>query len=494
MKTKIKKFTPPAMLLCDFYKISHREQYPDGTELVYSTWTPRASRLEGVNHVVHFGAQKFIKEYLISYFDDNFFDRPEVEVVAEYTRYIKFALGVAKPDSSHISALHKLGYLPLHIRSLAEGTIVPLRCPTMTIHNTKPEFFWLTNYIETLMSCENWQESTSATIAYEYRKILNKFALETTGSTAGVEFQGHDFSMRGMGSLPAAIGSGMGHLLSFVGTDTVPAIPAAEHFYNANVEKELIGTSIPATEHSVMCANGKDEIEVYNRLITKVYPSGFISIVSDTWDFWNTVTTVLPQLKDKILVREGKVVIRPDSGCPVKIMCGDPDASTLAERKGLVEVLWDIFGGTVNDLGYKVLDSHIGAIYGDSITRDRATSICQLLKDKKFASTNAVFGIGSFTYQYNTRDTFGYAMKSTLCQVNGSEIMIYKDPKTDDGTKKSAKGGVRVYEEDGLIKYQDQLSLVETGINTLLRDVYVDGVLLIDENFSDIRARVLKNA
>jgi nicotinamide phosphoribosyltransferase len=481
-----------ASLLCDFYKVSHRPQYPEGTDLVYSTWTPRGSRLEGVNHVVHFGMQKFIKEFLIEFFNQNFFAKTAEEVKAEYSRVIKNSLGDQNPDASHILALHKVGYLPLKIRSLPEGTLVPLRCPTMTIHNTKPEFFWLTNYIETLTSCENWQPSTSATIAYEYRKILDKYALETTGSTAGVEFQGHDFSMRGMGSLDAAVSSGMGHLLSFVGTDTVPAILAAEYFYNANIEKELVGTSIAATEHSVMCANGKNELEVYRRLITRVYPSGFLSIVSDTWDFWNTVTTVLPALKEEILARDGRIVIRPDSGCPVKIMCGDPDASTEAERKGLIEVLWDIFGGTVNDKGYKVLDSHIGAIYGDSITRERAASICQLLKDKKFASTNAVFGIGSYTYQYNTRDTFMYAMKSTLCSVNGQEIMIYKDPKTDDGTKKSAKGGVRVYEENGEIKYQDQLSLAETEVNTLLRDVFIDGKLLVDENFSDIRAR-LKN-
>lgn len=486
-------FKAPATLLCDFYKVSHREQYPQDTQMVYSTWTPRVSRHEEITEVVHFGHQKFIKEFLIDYFNENFFSRNEDEVCQEYERYIKFALGNPNPSSDHIRKLHKLGYLPLKIKALAEGTVVSLRTPTMTIHNTIPEFFWLTNYIETLFSAEMWQASTSATIAREYRKILNKYALETVGSTVGVEFQGHDFSMRGMSSLSSAVSSGLAHLLSFVGTDTIPAISAAEHFYRANIEKELVGTSIPATEHSVMCANGQDEYEVIKRLITEVYPSGFISIVCDTWDFWNIVGNVLPRLKDEIMARDGRVVVRPDSGCPVKIMCGDINDSNEFAKKGVIECLYDTFGGSVTEKGYKLLDSHIGAIYGDSITRDRATSISQLLKEKGFASVNAVYGIGSFTYQYNTRDTFGYAMKSTLVQINGVEKQIFKDPKTDNGTKKSAKGGVRTIVKDGVITYEDGLSLAETEINTLYNDVFVDGVLLMEESFSDIRARVLRD-
>lgn len=484
-------FKVPATLLADFYKVSHREQYPHGTELVYSTWTPRVSRHEEIVEVVHFGHQKFIKEFLIDYFNQNFFSRKEDEVAEEYERYIRFALGNPNPNSQHIRDLHKLGYLPLKIRALPEGSVVAVKTPTMTVHNTNTKFFWLTNYIETLLSAEMWQASTSATIAREYRKILNKYALDTVGNIGGVEFQGHDFSMRGMSSLSSSVSSGLGHLLSFVGTDTIPAISGAEYYYNANIEKELVGTSIPATEHSVMCANGQDEYEVIKRLITEVYPSGFISIVCDTWDFWNIVGNVLPRLKDEIMARDGRVVVRPDSGCPVKIMCGDINDPNEFAKKGVVECLFDTFGGSVTEKGYKLLDSHIGAIYGDSITRERATAISQLLMDKGFASINAVYGIGSFTYQYNTRDTFGYAMKSTLVQIDGVEKQIFKDPKTDNGTKKSAKGGVRVYEENGVLKYQDELSLAETANNTLLRDVFVDGKLLVDENFSDIRARIL---
>jgi nicotinamide phosphoribosyltransferase len=242
-----------ATLLTDFYKQSHRPQYPENTETVLSTWTPRASRMDGVIEIVNAGQQVFIKEYLMNFFNENFFYQPKSKVVSEYARIIKNTLGVANPDTKHIEELHDLGYLPLSIKSLPEGTVVPLRVPVMTIQNTDTRFFWLTNFIESLASCELWQISTSATIAREYRKLLNKAALETVGNTDFVPFQGHDFSMRGMSSLRSATTSGMGHHLSFVGTDTIPAIQAAEHYYGANVETELVGTSIPATEHSIQC-------------------------------------------------------------------------------------------------------------------------------------------------------------------------------------------------------------------------------------------------
>lgn len=489
-------FKPSATLVCDFYKVAHRAMYPEGTELVYSTWTPRASRIEDVKEVVSFGQQAFIKNYLVDFFNENFFSLDKAKVVADYKRILKFTLGVQDADASHIEALHDLGYLPLKIKALAEGTLVPLRVPMMTIENTDPRFFWLTNYIETLASCELWQAATSATIALQYRKILDKAALDTVGNTDFVQFQGHDFSMRGMGGLNSATNSGMGHLLSFVGTDTIPAIQAAEAFYGANVETELVGTSIPATEHSIQCSYG-DDMKYLENMITKVHPNGFVSIVSDGYDFWDVIGRVIPALKDKILARSGgpvgdRVVIRPDSGDPVKIVCGDPNGSTELERKGAIEALWDIFGGTVSDKGYKVLDSHIGLIYGDAITLKRAQEITDKLAAKGFASINAVFGIGSYTYQYNTRDTLGFALKSTLVKINGDEKPIFKNPKTDDGTKISAKGAVIVYrtEEQGDIEMTDGHMLDEAddvdGIN-LLKPVFENGKLLNQQTFTEIR-------
>ncbi|WP_459198553.1 nicotinate phosphoribosyltransferase [Bacillus subtilis] len=488
------KYTYPATLLCDFYKVSHREQYPEGTELIYSTWTPRTSRVENIDQVVAFGFQGFIKKYLIDYFNENFFKRPKQDVVNEYKRVIKYTLQVDDPDGSHIESLHDLGYLPIKIKAVKEGTLIPIKVPMLTIENTVPEFFWITNYLETLMSNEIWQPTTSATLAYEYRKILDKFAMETVGNKLAVGFQGHDFSMRGMSSLESTKLSGAGHLLSFTGTDTIPAILYHEEFYNANIQNELVGSSIPATEHSVMCANGQDEYAVFKKLITETYPEGFVSIVSDTWDFWNVIDTVVRKLKGDILKRDGKVVIRPDSGDPVKIICGDPEAKDELVRKGLVEVLWDIFGGNVTDKGYKVLDPHIGAIYGDAITISRCKEICEKLAAKGFASVNVVFGIGSFTYQFNTRDTFGFAMKATYTVVNGEEHQIFKNPKTDDGTKKSQKGLVAVVNNGNDLSLVDELDRNEykkLSNDDILEDVFINGKLLRNQTLSEIRELLL---
>lgn len=480
------------MLLCDFYKTSHIDQYPEGTQVVYSTWTPRESKKENINKVVAFGFQAFIKKYLIEYFNEHFFKRDINTIITEYKRVISNALNIENPRTSHIEDLHKLGYLPIEIKALPEGTRVPIRVPMLTIQNTDYNFFWITNFIETLMSCELWSPSTSATISYQYKEILTKYALETDGNLDFVNFQGHDFSMRGMNSVEASALSGAGHLLNFYGTDTIPAICFLEKYYNANIETELVGTSIPATEHSVMCAYGKEhEKDAYKELITNRYPSGFLSIVSDTWNLWETLEDIIKPLKQDILNRDGKIVIRPDSGNPVDIICGNINGATEFERKGVIEVLWDIFGGTITEKGYKKLDSHIGCIYGDSITVDRCIEICKRLKAKGFASTNIVYGIGSYTYQYQTRDIFGFALKSTFAQINGVVNMLYKDPVTDiNGVKKSQKGKVAViHDEYGELTLVDNLT-VDNYPDDQLKTIFLNGQLVIETSLKEIRDRL----
>src|SRR5688572_8650509 len=274
--------------------------YPPRTEKVYSTWTPRGSRMVGVSEFAWIGLQVFLKKRILGEFQKAFFDAPLGRVLDGYRRILRHCLGEQDPDVEHIAALHELGYLPLRIRAMDEGTVVPLRTPVMTLENTDPRFFWLTNYIETLMSCELWQPSTSATIARQYRKLFERFAMQTVGDTSFVPFQGHDFSMRGMGCVDASIGSGMGHLLSFVGTDTIPAIEALELYYGANVEKELVGTSVSATEHSVQCSYGNDD-EYVHHVITRVHPNGIVSVVSDGYDFWDVMTRILPELKADVM-------------------------------------------------------------------------------------------------------------------------------------------------------------------------------------------------
>lgn len=486
----------PATLICDFYKISHKKQYPTGTEKVYSTWTPRESRIAGIDKIVAFGFQSFIKEYLITYFEENFFSRAKEDVIAEYTRIVRYTLGDQNPDSSHIAALHDVGYLPLRIKALPEGTLVPTRVPMLTIENTIPDFFWVTNYIETLMSLSLWKPSTSATLALEYRKILDEYARKTSESLDGVQFQAHDFSMRGMDRVEAAAVSGAGHLLSFVGTDTIPAICFLEKYYHADLEKELVGCSVPASEHSTMCVNGQDELTSYTRFITELYPSGIVSIVSDTWDLWSVLNDVIRPLKDTIIKRDGKVVIRPDSGDPADIICGDPSSDNVNEAKGVIEILWDIFGGTINSKGFKELDPHIGAIYGDAITLERCKDICQRLMNKGFASTNIIFGVGSYTYGMNSRDTFGFALKSTYAVVNGEERQIFKDPITDKAkVKKSQTGMVTVVKREGAIEYVDKLNADQRNFakEDLLQDIFLNGKLLVDDTLSNIRERMLKS-
>lgn len=566
---------------CDFYKVGHKAMYPKGTEVIYSNFTPRSNKLApsaGVKptKVLFYGLQGFIKSFLIEQFNNNFFRKSKIEVIAKYNRRMDGALGQGAVDSSHIAALHDLGYLPIEIKALPEGSLVDIKVPVLTVKNTLPEFFWLTNYLETVFSNELWKKITTATTAFEYRKILTRYAKATGAPLDFVLWQGHDFSYRGLSGVDDA-SNASGHLAAgFFGTDTIPAIDYVEAFYGGF--NTFVGGSVPATEHSVMCAGGKEtEEETFRRLITEVHPSGVVSIVSDTWDFWHTLAVTSANLKQEILARTpneiglAKVVFRPDSGDPADILCGIKvhnvdeaydleyakelaeeflvdaesadtphgemgadevsgyfryngavylatvqiewnrydkqyyfmDGSTLTsfepveltpEQKGAVETLWDIFGGTINANGFKMLNERVGLIYGDSITLERATDILQRLQDKGFASSNVVFGIGSYTYQYVTRDSFGFAMKATYAEINGVGVELYKDPVTDSGTKKSAKGLLRVEYEDTefqgkqFVLYDQQTKEQET--QGCLQTVFKDGRMIKETSLEEIRQLV----
>ena len=486
----------PPTLLTDFYKISHHYQYPESTTTVYSTWTARESRLEGINEVVVFGTQYVVQRFFVDYFNEHFFDMPLDVILRDYRRIIRNALGVKSPDASHLEALWHLGFLPLEVRCLPEGTVVPLRVPSVTVVNTNPEFFWLTNFVETLFSAESWLASTSATLAFEYRKMFTRFALETGGDLESVPFQGHDFSFRGMSSVDAAATSGGAHLLSFVGTDTIPAILFHETYYGADSDSELIGASIPATEHSVMCAYGNegpdDEFNALQRIVTELYPTGFVSVVSDTWDLWRVLDDYLPRLKSEILARDGRVVIRPDSGDPVDIVAGNGSGDASPADKGVVQLLWDVFGGKVNEKGFKVLDPHVGAIYGDAISLTSAKRILSRLMQKGFSSTNIVFGIGSFTYQQTNRDTFGHAFKSTSVTIGGEEKSIFKDPVTDERhMKRSLKGRVAVIQGPSGLEVVDGLTSADHVDGDVLQVVFRDGQVFNVQTLAQVRERLL---
>lgn len=457
------------LLLIDGYKLDHRRQYPEGTEVVYSNWTPRSTRVPGVTSVVFFGLQYFIMEYIERRFDVGFFFRDREEVLREYDNFMLNYLGPNNIGVEHIGALHDLGYLPLEFCALPEGSYCPIGVPPVTVMNTLPEFFWLTNYIETMMSFVLWKPLTSATTAREMRKLLES---NCTGDRDFIDYQGHDFSLRGMSGLEDACMSGAGHLLFFKGTDTIPAIEFIKQYYYG---RDGAGVSVPATEHSVVCAGGEtNELGTLGRILD-LYPSGVVSYVSDTWNLWDVLTVLLPQLKSKVLARDGKLVIRPDSGDPVKIICGDPDASDPRARRGVVQLLWDLFGGTVGPNGYKTLDSHIGVIYGDSINPERARAILGGLRDAGFASDNIVFGIGSYTYECVTRDTHGLAMKATFARIKGVGHNLFKRPVTDNGDKFSACGLLAVLDSDSGRRELVQDANGDEMAMSQLRPVWSDG-------------------
>ncbi|WP_288401145.1 nicotinate phosphoribosyltransferase [uncultured Acinetobacter sp.] len=484
----------------DFYKADHRRQYPVGTEYVYANFTPRSSRLAKMlpdfdDKIVFFGLQGFIKHFLIETWNEGFFNQPKAKVVAAYKRRMDNSLGEGAVPVEHIEALHDLGYLPLKIKALPEGSRVNIKVPVLTIINTDPNFFWLTNYIETVLSAELWKSCTTASIAYEYKRFLTQYAEKTGAALDFVPVQGHDFSSRGMSGIYDAAQSGVGHLTSFIGTDSVASIDYAEEYYNAT---GVVGVSVPATEHSVMCMGSEEsEIETFRRLICELYPAGVVSIVSDTWDFWRVITEFSVELKAEILKRQpnalglAKVVFRPDSGDPVKIICGDPDAKRDSPAyKGAVQCLWEIFGGTETAQGYKVLNERVGLIYGDSITLERAQNILKGLEAKGFASNNLVFGIGSYTYNYLTRDSFGFAVKATWGQVNGVGRELFKDPATDSGVKKSAKGLLRVEQTENGFELFDQQSFEQEKMGAL-QTVFENGQLLRECSLDQIRERLV---
>lgn len=544
----------------DFYKPSHISMYDQRSEIVQDNMTPRNAK-----HFIHFadndqrvmmaGLQGFIKWFLIDMFNENFFKMKKEDALAQYKEICDLSIGPNMVETWGFEKLHDLGYLPLEIRSIPEGTLSPVQVPLFTIQNTHPDFYWLPNFLESVISAETWKTITTATTFWQYRKLSEAWAAETCDNNLHVPFQNHCFAYRGESGTHDAAQSEFGQLINSMGTDTIPAILYAMRYYN--MKGKFVAGSIPASEHSVATTNigfivGRlktehpdlsldelrflAEVEFLKRYITEIFPKGFVSYVADSYDFWAIITRAALILKEDIMARDGRVVFRPDSGIPEHIIAGYRyigDFETLSEAKdaawesekgevvsvkgkyyniefdedtdyldlepsdlkdyevkGAIQCLWDIFGGEVNSKGYKVLDTHVGLIYGDSITVSRAKDIFERLKDKGFASSNIVYGVGSFTTQYTTRDSLGMAVKATGAVIDGQQIMVVKEPKTDLG-KKSAKGFLKVVrDEKGELKLVDncQLEDVQSDDNELRR-VFYNGKLIVDEDLTTIRER-----
>lgn len=484
----------------DVYKVGHKPMLPEGSTLMMSNMTPRSGKHANVpdcTGVVSAGMQKTVRQ-LHEDWQDNFFLLPIEEID-------QFAIDMARmvdptnpnPDPinvTHFKALHKLGYLPIRFKAIEEGRFIPYKVPMYTIVNTQPlgedVFDWIVNYLETILSAEGWCAPTSATLGLAFRKLGNYYHTKTDSDNLWLlDYTFHDFSMRGMNGKSAIINSALGFAMTSRGSDTLPVIPAARKYYDEPTDKVCIN-SVYASEHAIMCSLtgffklqndgswdkiGELEVETFRYLLQK-FPTGILSLVSDTWDLWRVLTDYTVQLKDEILARDGKLVFRPDSGDPVDIMCGF-GSSTLfdsyehyltqhpeehcskSEWKGVVEILWDIFGGDTSKEGYRRLNPKVGAIYGDSINLDRAERIFSRLEAKGFASTNVVLGIGSYSLQHVTRDTHGFAQKATYIEVLNVQgeavgIEIFKDPITSPGgLKKSAKGLLQVVFDGSMESY-----------------------------------------
>lgn len=477
------------MLLIDFYKAVHAEMLPRGITKSVSYFTPRMSRVKRWNKVVMFGLQCFIKTYLIDYFNREFFNKPFDEVISEYKRVMDASLGRDAYKVEKIEKLHKLGYLPIEVIALPEGAKVPMHVPMFGITNTHDDFAWLPQSLESLISAESWHPMIAATVGNTYREIVDKYYNLTCDDNVPHAKALGAFDFRGEECLESAVKAGAAWCLSFLNTATVPTVPYLEAMYNCDCTKELVAFGSPSTEHSVMCSNyaiDGDEITLLRRLLTEIYPNTSFSAVLDSYDYWNIIDNVLPQLKKEILSHNGCMLMRGDSGDCVEVVTKT------------VFKLWEIFGGTINSKGYKVLDPHVKAIYGDSITIQRCEEIYQILMENGFACSNVALGVGSFSMQCIeedgilkpfTRDTFSSCIKATYCEIDHVPYPIFKNPK-DGGFKKSQKGCCVVYlNDDGEYAFEDG-HIWEQAVNdsrNQLITVFKDGKLIKDYTLQEVR-------
>lgn len=510
-------FNCNAFLLKDFYKAIHSEFLPEGMTKSVSYFTPRSSRVNQWNGVVNFGIQAFCKTWLIDYFNENFFNKTEEEVVAEYARVMDNTFGKGLCDYEKIKKLHRLGYLPIEVVSLPEGMIVPIHCPIFGITNTHPDFAWLGQALESLISAEMWYPMVCATVGHTYREVVDKWYDKTCDDNVPRRRALGNFDFRGDQGLDAALKAGSAWCLSFVNSATVPVIPYLEHYYNCDCEKEEVAFGAVSTEHFVMCSNSAKDTKdnpdyeyadidphreriFIKRALTELCPNTSFSCVSDSYDYWNVVDNILPTLKDEILNHNGCMLVRGDSGDCVKVVTET------------VFHLWDIFGGTINSKGYKVLNPHIKALYGDSITIQRAEQIYDILEKNGFAASNVSLGVGSFSMHCIeedgmlkpfTRDTFSMAIKAVYAEFtdedgNVTKMPVYKDPKTDreaggGNFKKSQKGCCSVIWRDKWSKeitYVDGLTWEESMQDTLMETIFKDGKMVKEESLADIRNRL----
>jgi nicotinamide phosphoribosyltransferase len=460
------------LLLADAYKYSHYKLYASSTTKIYSYLESRGGMF---NETVFYGLQYFLKEYL----EGQAFTKENIDEAEEVLNGVFGRKGVFKRENFDYIIDKYDGRLPIRIKAVPEGTAVPVKNVLMTIENTDPNCFWLTNFLETLLM-QVWYPSTVATLSREIRKTVEHYFELTAdeASKSAIDFVLNDFGFRGVSSVESAGLGGSAHLINFMGSDTVYASAFAKKYYDA---KKIYGMSVPATEHSIMTLKGAaGEKEIFNHVLS-AYPDGILSCVSDSYNIFNAVGELWgKEFKDKIMQRNGTLVIRPDSGDPVQILLS------------VFEMLFDRFEFTTNSKGYRVLPKQVRVIQGDGIDYDSIQLIYKTLMTKGISAENLLLGMGGALLQKVNRDTQKFALKCSYAEVNGEMVEVQKSP-------------MEMNEQGELVKSfktskAGRLKLIQTeiGLKTvnesergedILETVFENGEIKKTYTFEEIRER-----
>ncbi|HVI46309.1 MAG TPA: nicotinate phosphoribosyltransferase [Chitinophaga sp.] len=463
------------ILLADAYKYSHHKLYIPGTQLIYSYLESRGGKF---NETVFYGLQYFIKEYL-----EGVVITKEKLDEAETTLLEVFGRNDVFDRSRFEYIINKYGgKLPIRIKAVAEGTVVPVRNVLMTIENTDPECFWLTNFLETLLM-QVWYPCTVASVSREIKKVVKQYYDETASEAAfaGIDFVLNDFGFRGASSVESAGIGGSAHLISFAGSDTIPGSVFAKRYYQAATAP---GLSIPATEHSICTLLGEEgELDIF-RHVLNTFPTGTIACVSDSYNIFRACKEYWGDaLKEQILSRNGTLVIRPDSGDPVQTLLA------------IFNILMETFGYTVNEKGYKVLPPQVRVIQGDGISYSSIPPIFAALKEAGISAENLVLGMGGALLQRVNRDTQEFALKCSYAEVNGQGINVQKMPVEMDKNgelrtsfKKSKAGKLKLVKENGEFKTLAVNDAPE--LPDLLTTVFENGIVTQSHTFEEVRKTV----
>lgn len=447
------------ILLTDSYKPTHYRGYSPDLQQVYSYLESRGGKFDST---ILFGLQFVLKKYLVG----QVVTQEKIDQASDIFKKHYGSDQIFNREGWEYILREHQGKLPLLIRAAPEGTLVPTHNVLMAIENTDINVPWLTNYVESILLQSIWYGTTVATLSYNMKKLILKY-LEETGDPTLIDFKLHDFGFRGVSSTESAGLGGAAHLINFLGTDTLPALGVVKEFYGSDV----CGFSIPASEHSTICSWGKArEAKAYENMLDQ-YPEGLVAVVSDSYDIYNACENIWgKQLKDKVLARNGTLVIRPDSGDPTVVL------------PKMLNILKNAFGGEVNSKGYYVLNPKVRVIWGDGINLESSAELLEAVKQAGFSIDNIALGMGGALLQQINRDTQKFAIKCSSVTVDSIEKAVFKDPVTDPG-KKSKEGKQMLYKDNGEYYTAPEGS---PGYPALV-DVFWNGQLMEDYTFEDVK-------